>query len=139
MSYYKYVITGCPIPLKRPRFAKQTGRVFDPQIFVKARCVNEIMLQHNNRPLLAGPLHVEVTFYMPIPSSCSNKTRESLMGSFHHKMPDFSNMLKFIEDVCTGIVYEDDRLICSINGCKLYDLVPRTEISFMEVPDEIPS
>jgi len=128
---YKYVLMGSPVPLARPRFAR--GHVWDSQGVIKQNFMDEIRYQHGKLPMLSGPIHADVTFFMAISSTASCKRRERMRGTPHIYRPDFSNMLKFIEDVCHGIVYKDDCIISSICGSKIYEEDPRTEIIFSEI------
>ena len=50
----------------------------------------------------------------------------------HYSRPDLSNLIKFIEDVATGILYKDDCIIAELVSYKHYDTNPRTE--FMITP-----
>lgn len=75
------------------------------------------------------PLHLDVTFHMPIPKSWSLKKRAVAEGSPHVNKPDCDNLIKFILDVLTGIVYADDRFVWSINARKVYSSTPRTHIT----------
>lgn len=128
---YKYIIPGNPIPLARPRFGK--GTVFDSQSTIKQHCAEHVRDQHGKLPFLVGPIHADIIFFMEISATASKKRRDKLRGSHHIYKPDFSNMLKFIEDVCQGIVYGDDCIIASICGSKIYDDEPRTQIIFSEI------
>lgn len=120
----KYILSGDPIPLARPRFRKNSG-VYDPQLSLKQRSQLELKIQHGARPLLKGPLELIVTFFMKIPIS---KKRKIYPYNYHAIKPDLSNLIKFVEDVATGILYEDDSIIVSIQSVKYYAIVPRTEI-----------
>lgn len=128
---YSYVLPGNPVPLARPRFSR--GNVWDSQSVVKLHAGQIIKDQHGDLPLLTGALHMDVTFFMPISSCASMKKRQRMRGAPHIYRPDFSNMLKFIEDVCQGIVYGDDCIISSICGSKIYDDTGRTEIILSEI------
>lgn len=89
--------------------------------------------QHDNLPLYEGPLHLEVTFYMPFPAGHSKKKLMLLQGICHSTRPDLSNLVKFCEDVANGVIYKDDAIIASITAKKVYDNNPRTEFSVSPV------
>ena len=127
----KYCVKHKPIPLSRPRFGQ--GRVYDPQ--KEERIFYSISLdhQHKNRPLLAGPLALDVTFFMPIPPGMTVKRKAIIRGTHHHIRPDLSNLIKWIEDVAQNIIFKDDALIVSINAQKIYDDIPRTEFTIKEL------
>jgi Holliday junction resolvase RusA-like endonuclease len=91
---------------------------------------------HKSHLFIDGPLHLEVNFYMPMPSSWSEKKKAKMDGKPHVFKPDFSNLLKFVEDCATGICYKDDCLIASVTGKKVYSTASRTEIILTEIIDE---
>lgn len=130
-----YVINGNPIALARPRLGHK--KVWDCQTELKAVSAIELRYQHANQQMYYGPLHLNVTFYLPIPSSISKKKKSQLFGSPHIFRPDLSNLIKYIEDVATGIIYRDDSLIAKITSFKLYDNNPRTEftIEILDSPE----
>ena len=121
-----YVIAGKPIPLARPRMSK--GYVYDSQKQSKQSIATLLRRQHGLIPMYCGPLHLNITFYMPIPK----RTKAPL---YHRKKPDLSNMIKFYEDVSSGILYADDRQIVKIFACKIYDENPRTEFTITELKE----
>ena len=119
MSEYTYVIPGNPIPLKRPRFAK--GHVYDPQEDEKSGTWM-IIRQQQKGPMLLGPVHLKITFFMNQPQRHKGKL-------WHRTKPDLSNLVKFYEDVCTGILYYDDKQVVKITAEKMYDENPRTVLT----------
>ena len=129
---YTYMIPGNPVPLMRPRY-HHSGRIWDAQALLKEKAAEIIKLQHRNQPLLSGALHMEIVFYMPIPKGYSIKKKERIRGKPHTYRPDFSNMLKLVEDVCQDIVYKEDCIISSLCGSKVYSEMPRTEVTFSEI------
>jgi Holliday junction resolvase RusA-like endonuclease len=67
---------------------------------------------------------------MPI----SKTNKKKIKPQTHHAtIPDLSNMIKWVEDICVGIVYKDDAIISSITSKKMYDENPRTEFFFSEL------
>jgi len=130
----KYVLQGPPIPLKRPRLTTfRKIHAYDSQKELKKEIILEIVLQRKSPKLLNGPLGLNVTFLMQIPASCSKKKKMQLLGSPHIKRPDVSNMLKFLEDVCQGVLIEDDSTITEIIATKEYSDHARTEFSFTKL------
>lgn len=120
----KIVIPGNPIPLARPRFGK--NGVYDSQEELKEGTYWEMRSLIGNRSFeITGPVELHIVFYMPFPGN--NK------HLYHTKKPDLSNMIKFYEDVATGLLYKDDKQIIKIVAEKKYDISPRTEITIIEV------
>ncbi len=92
-----------------------------------------IVSQHNNQPLLDGPLHLDVTFYMPIPKMRVKKIKK---GQPHLSRPDLDNLIKFVADICLNIIYKDDAIISSIHAKKIYENNARTEFKFTKLGEE---
>lgn len=125
-SSITYVIPGTPIPLARPRFNGKV--VWDCQKAVKDNISLYLRFQQKDKSLLEGPLHLSITFYMPIPKKFTRKM-------WHINRPDLDNMVKFYVDVAIGILYEDDKQIAKITACKVYDINARTEFSLTKLEE----
>lgn len=131
----KYILKGKPIPLKRARFTSfPIPHVYDSQKLLKAESGLELRMQHGYSKLIDGPISLDVTFFMPIPTTYSKKKKASLMGQHHFKKPDLSNMIKYLEDVCIGIIFRDDSTIVTITAKKIYSDIPRTEFTITGEP-----
>lgn len=127
----KYLIPGKPTAWQRVN--PYGGRPYDTQKSLKFDWGIDLHDQHGDDPLFKGPLHLEAYFYFPIAKTIKPAERFKRKGSYHSFRPDLSNLVKLIEDVATGILYEDDSLIASITAYKLYDDRPRTEFSLREL------
>lgn len=122
----KYVLSGIPIPLKRPRFGQ--GHAYDSQKDEKSRAQYELMMQRRAY-YEKVPLKLAVTFFMKKPKRpFKNRPIE------HYTKPDLSNLIKYVEDVCISILYHDDCLIACIDAKKIYDDEPRTEFTLEPLP-----
>lgn len=128
-----FVIPGDPIPWARahPNYAKR--KVYDSQKHLKIAASLYLSQQAGNDPLFEGPIHMDITFYMKVPQSISAKRRELLYGKPHFTKPDNTNMTKFYEDICSGILYHDDCIIAVTTARKIYDANPRTEFTLREL------
>jgi len=124
-----YIIPGEPIPLARARFGK--NKVWDSQKQQKFAFGIHLNKQHGNQPLFHGPLHMDVTFFMPMPKKVS-KTKP-LTNKPHIFTPDLDNLIKLVADAATGILYADDCTICQISARKVYDTNTRTEFTLIEL------
>lgn len=65
---------------------------------------------------------MQVEFVMPVPSSWT-KTRQQRAFSGeepHIVKPDVDNLVKALCDAGLGILYDDDRLLVSVNALKRY-------------------
>jgi Holliday junction resolvase RusA-like endonuclease len=126
-----YVIGGDPIALARPRFAY--NRVFDCQKMEKTVAMLSLDRQHGKDPMFDGPVHLEITFYMNIPTSVPKKKKSAINGTPHVSNKDLDNLIKFVGDICNGICWADDRIVASINAKKIYDNKPRTEFTIRNI------
>ena len=126
----RYVLLGDPIPLARARHGNR--KTYDIQREVKLVQGIELARQHDGRPFYEGPVIMHITFFLPIPTANSLKRKEAMRNSPHIYKPDLSNLIKFIEDIGTGILYKDDCIIYEIISKKMYDTQPRTEFTILE-------
>ena len=85
--------------------------------------------------LLEGAIHMNVKFYFqPTKSTTKTKQLEMLRGIIPYaKKPDLTNLIKFIEDCCTGVVWKDDNQIVSVTAEKLYATKAKTLLYIREV------
>lgn len=130
-SVKQYVLIGDPVPLARPRFAFR--KVFDSQKALKISTMLELENQQGNTPLLSGPLHLDATFYMKTPQSMSKSKRDILYGTPHIYTPDLDNLIKWICDIGSGIIYEQDSIVSSISATKIYGPVAQTQFKFIKI------
>lgn len=74
--------------------------------------------EHEGETLWEGSLKIEITFFMNFPASCKHKYK---VGQYCKTKPDLDNLVKFLLDTATGILWKDDAIICAINSRKIYD------------------
>lgn len=122
-----YILDCNPVALARGRLSR--GTIYDSQKMQKLVHGITLRSQHDNQPLFSNcPLHMHVIFFMEIPHSKRTK-KNPLSGKPHIFTPDLSNLIKYVEDIATQIIYKDDCLIYSISALKVYDEHPRTEFT----------
>lgn len=132
----KYILHGEPAPLHRPRFYR--GRVVDVQKNDKQLDGIQIKKQHGSKPLFLGPISVNITFFMQMPKSIAEKGRDARRNKLHVQRPDTDNLIKYILDVCNGILYEDDSLISQIFAKKIWADEGKTEFTLETVNEANP-
>jgi Holliday junction resolvase RusA-like endonuclease len=126
------VIPGDPTPLARPRMSQRA--IYDPQkqaklyfgLFVRREMDLQKLAQ------LYGPLHLEVTFFMQMPKVNLRRAAQ-MMGAYHYHRPDLSNLIKFVEDALSTVVYRDDSLIATVTAAKVFSSDARTEFTLREL------
>ena len=131
VKFMRYVIEGNPVPLQRVRFSNK--HCWDAQKSLKTKMAIEIERQHDDAPHLSGPLKLIIIFYFEPARSLSVTKRHGLHGVSHVFRPDLSNLIKFIEDIAIGIIYNDDCVIAEIEARKCYDSIPRTEFELIQL------
>lgn len=128
----KYILIGEPTYLARPRLSRKgIGHLYDGQKEEKLRHMDEIRYQYRNKQPKEGPVKLEVVFFFGIPKKKKPKT--GLRWLPHSVRPDLSNCVKYLEDVCNGILFIDDKQIAEIYARKEYSLEPRTEFSVISI------
>ena len=127
----KYILHGPPTALQRPRFCK--GRVVDFQSHDKLLDGIQIKKQHGRNPFYDGPLLADITFFMPFPASATERKRDRLRETFHAQRCDLDNLIKYILDVCNGILYKDDATIAQIFAKKIWADTGKTELIITEL------
>lgn len=125
---YHYRIDEPPIAWKRVAWNK--GRAYDSQLYDKER-IRYLLLSQRNHGIIKQPLELHVRFYMPVPPSYTHSRRQLVLRSPHITAPDVSNLVKFIEDAATGILFTDDKYITDICARKLYSHSGCTDIAIV--------
>ena len=126
---FKFVIKGDPTAWKRPGQSRW-GR-YDTQKGLKNALGLIFKSGMNKHPILLGPIHLAVIFFMPIPKSMSIRKQRDTRG-WHTYKPDLDNLIKLVLDSMNGVVFKDDSQICQIIAMKGYGETARTELTVTE-------
>lgn len=127
MRSKSYIIKVKPIAWQRA--ARNGNRYFDAQAKDKLNFGLYLINQHGEEPLFDKAIHIDITFYMNIP-----KAKQDKLKSLYHVGPvDLDNLTKFLLDAMKDVIIVDDRIVCSMTMKKVYDWLPRTEITITEV------
>ena len=130
---------------QRARFARlPNGAVSSYTPKETARFENAIacayrLALHDARKLFGPgtPVGMEAAFYMPIPRSVSRRERERLLGEWHTKKPDGSNVIKSVEDALNKLAYEDDGQIADSHFIKIWSDRPRVEVRLFAIKPRV--
>lgn len=133
----KIIIPGDPIALNRPRFYQQYGHTiaYDNQKNQK-RSISRLMASNFNQKALELPCHVSIEFFVSCPISDKDNNLR-LWNLITPTKRDIDNLIKFVLDCGNGILWQDDRLITSIQAIKKFSKNPCTIISFDEIRNNI--
>jgi Holliday junction resolvase RusA-like endonuclease len=124
----EYQLLGVPTPLHRPRFSR--GKVYNDQKNKMLVDYLSIKSQHGKRSLFFDPIHLDITFTFHIPQNISKTKKELLVNKPYVGNVDVDNLLKYIMDVCTGALYNNDNVITSVSVQKIYGVHSKTLFSF---------
>lgn len=88
-------------------------------------------LAHVGKPLLSGPLCLEMLVLVMAPVSWSKKKRDAaLSGEISPTgKPDIDNVVKLVADSLNGIMWHDDAQIVRLVAEKRYAAEPETVIT----------
>ena len=138
------VVYGEPVPQGRPKFVRIGNHVhtYDPE---KSRSYKQLVrfwvTQHLKKiegfKPFENALCVDLTFYVGIPTSWSQKKRiQAINGQIRPitRSGDLDNLIKAILDANNGLLWVDDCIITDISARKLYTAeLARVEIKITEV------
>ncbi len=120
-------LAGVPIGKGRPRFVRSTGRAYTPEKTVRFedRLMMAAQIAMDGRPLLEGPLDVELEIRMPIPVSKPKKWREAAAAGLIRPIskPDWDNFGKCLDSM-NMVVWIDDAQIVDGRVVKIYHAEP---------------
>ncbi len=128
----EFTIPGTPIPKGRPRMTK-AGHAYTPERTRKAEEVVGAVVELMQCIPIAGPIQVELDFFLPIPARFTRKDAQSaLLGAIRPcGRPDLDNLAKLVCDAIQGEgpghAFASDAQICQITARKWYG-EPRTMV-----------
>lgn len=132
MTHY-YKLDLAPTALARCGYNKNSGRVYDKQAHLKLATSLSLRAQHDNKPMLVGPLEMKVIFHFAMPMS-RKKEYAKLLGSPMYIVPDADNCLKLICDVAQiAGIYKNDCQVASLCVSKVYAYTGYTEVWISEM------
>lgn len=128
----KYLINGQPLSFAKAHYASESGfsNTKDAQLIWRITLAN----QHNERPPLKENLEVFFQFYFL--DAPRYKPRKDPEAKKQHKLtPTAFELMKFVSEMATGILWTDTRLIVRSTVEKYYSQEPRTEITIIRLGD----
>lgn len=110
-------------------------RSFNPRFKEKEYVQWQVKAQYNRNKPIGGPVRLDISYYLPIPSGTSKVRKlQMLNGRMHHiKRPDLDNLNKFLCDALKKLIFEDDSQIQEICARKLYGESGKTVVRVEEV------
>ena len=129
LGRYEIVIPGKPVALKRTRITN--NRCYDSQKSEKLSIYLIVKEQWDKLklPLYMDPVHIDVVFIFPIPSSYSAAKKRMLKTSPRGITSDVDNLLKALLDSIQGLCFSNDNLVASVQAKKIYGNTAKTIFS----------
>jgi Holliday junction resolvase RusA-like endonuclease len=131
-----FSLDGAPMGKERVRFVKATGRTFTPERTVnyESRLALAAQQAMAGRPLLEGPLGLQLTAKMPIPASKPKRFQEAARRGAERpvKKPDWDNFGKIL-DALNLVVWHDDAQVVEGHVSKVYSDRPSLEVRVWQI------
>lgn len=128
-----FTLPGAPLGKERVRLHRATGRLYTPErtLNYEARIAAAGQLAMNGRPLLDGPLVLDVCAYVAIPQSKPKRWKAAaLAGTIRPTgKPDGDNLLKGVSDGLNLVIWTDDSQIVDARIRKWYSDAPRVVVT----------
>lgn len=128
-----YEIEGDFSPLARGR--TNGGKQFDTWSHAVLLFGNGIESQHMGERLFKGHLSVDMVFYLAFEMGVGEKRRQLLNNKHVSSRPRMSALLKALEEICVGVLFEDGSIIVSVRAEKRRSTNPRLEMIITEIDD----
>jgi len=129
------IIPGIPTPQPRPRFFMKGTKlcVFDP---AKKDKLRDALVIQRQLARLDGFQPLDCDLVVSISFQYMKKATRKASTHYRNNPPDIDNLLKYYLDCMNKVVYIDDRLVCAVQGEKIYSKVTRTVISIKGLCNE---
>ena len=89
------------------------------------------------RPLIEGPVHIDLFIRCAVPASWSGKKQRMAMAGeiIPQTKPDADNIVKAVGDACNGVVWKDD--VQAVDGAwrKRYSATPGVVVTITPLAD----
>ncbi|PTU70778.1 RusA family crossover junction endodeoxyribonuclease [Chromobacterium haemolyticum] len=135
-----FFVPGAPVGKGRPKVSSRGGQfaqMYTPEKTANYESLIALAAQEAmaGNPLIAGPADVEISMFLPVPTSWSKKKQAAaLQGQVYPtKKPDADNVIKAIFDGINGVVWVDDVQACDIVVRKRYADKPGVEVTVREI------
>ncbi|BBN97479.1 RusA family crossover junction endodeoxyribonuclease [Sporolactobacillus terrae] len=138
----EFTIYGEPIAQGRPRFARRgkfTQAYDPPDSREYKKYVKLLASQNKPHTPIEGPVELKLLIYRPLLKSMSKKKKAAAVAGTLRpiKKPDVDNVAKGIMDAMTGIIWQDDKQVVSLQVSKFYSEQPRVEVQVTELDEQV--
>ena len=139
MSTVAFLVPGQPQGKGRPRVGKVAGhvRMFTPPKTESYEALIALFAHQamQGRPLIVGPVRVDLELVCGIPASWSKKKRaQAEQGAIRPTTkPDLDNTAKVFFDAINGVVWVDDVQVVTMSARKAYGAAPGVGVLVTEL------
>lgn len=134
--HISFRLDGAPMGKERVRFSRASGRTFTPERTVAYEGRLALAAQHAmaGRPLLEGPLAVDIVARMPIAASWPKKRQAAALEGAERpvKKPDADNIAKML-DALNLVVWPDDGQVVDLRVQKFYSAAPSLTVQVRQI------
>ncbi len=134
-----FTVMGEAVGKGRPKFARR-GNFVTAYTPAKTKDYEALVQEAATKAMrgvapCSGSIQVNMQIYVEPPKSWSKIKRNSaLLGDIKPSTkPDIDNVIKGVFDAMNGIVFLDDKQICSLSVAKAYNETARVEVRVYEV------
>ncbi|UTH73498.1 RusA family crossover junction endodeoxyribonuclease [Chromobacterium sp. IIBBL 290-4] len=135
MSAVTFFIPGAPVGKQHARSATRIRQGADGQAQAHTRHYTPAKTAHyearvswiakqafGNRPLITGPVDIELRIFLPVPASWPKRRRALALAGLvlPTVKPDIDNIEKAVYDALNKVVWQDDALVCDVVKSKRY-------------------
>lgn len=120
-----YTVDAIPIPWQRAGLSSG-GKFYDRQVHNKLAFGLIVSKQHNDKPVITQPIHLDIQFHFQKP-----RTHKEIIP--HIVKPDIDNLVKFVLDALKDILWVDDKIIYKLTCEKKYSPTSQTIITIKEL------
>lgn len=128
-----YVVEGDFTGLTRGRL--YSGQVFDAWQHAQLLFSNNLESQHLGERKFMGKVMLEVIFYLPFERGVGERKKKERDGNYSANKPTVSALMKALEELCTGMLFEEAAILVAVKVEKRSSRLPRLEIVITEIED----
>lgn len=133
-------LLGAPLGKERLRVRRATGIQYTPERTINYESRLALVAQEAmaGRPLLLGPIAIDLRIYMPIPVSKSKRfVADALAGKQRPlSKPDWDNVAKILDGV-NQVVWRDDAEVVEAHVYKFYSDRPRLTLKAWPLEQDV--
>lgn len=127
---FTYVIESIPESLSRPQYCSK--EFIADQKELRARQAIALGFQHTHT-IFKKPISLDIEFRMPIDPSYTPRKQIEMAGQADKTRPRITDLIRWIEEIGTEILWEDSAVITVMNAKKIFHPLPCTIFTIKRV------